>query len=132
MLLNIKTGYNGIAKQSMSDIAILVSSLPYLKKQGIPFVFSDRHAYLKTARFSNDLADLDRIIWPALQIRDFKRDDTDKVERYQAEALVHKHVPLNAIAGIACYDEASKDRIDAEAAACKVEIKVIANRGYYL
>jgi hypothetical protein len=75
----------------MNDIVILVSSLRHLVKKDIPFVFTDRHAYLRTAQFSNDLGDLDRIIWPSLQERDFKRDDTDKVDKYQAEALVHKH-----------------------------------------
>jgi ssDNA thymidine ADP-ribosyltransferase, DarT len=47
MLYNIETGYNGIPKKPLQDIVILVSSLHLLKKQGVPFVFSDRHAYLK-------------------------------------------------------------------------------------
>lgn len=131
MLLNIKTGHNGVTKHPMRDIVILVSSLPHLSKCGIKFVFSDRHAYLKTALFSNDLADLDRIIWPALQARDFKRDDTDKVERYQAEALVYRHVPLTALLGVICYDEAAKAAVELQAAECGVTIKVAANSGWY-
>lgn len=131
MLLNIKTGFNGIAMRPMRDIAILVSSLPHLSKQGVPFVFSDRHAYLKAAVFSNDMADLGRIIWPALRARGFRKDDIDKFERYQAEALVYNHVPLSALIGIACYDDAVKARIDAEAAACGAQISVKADRGYF-
>ena len=92
MLYNLKTG-RGVPQQSMADILILVSSLHKLKRMGIKFVFSDRHAYLKTALFSNDLAELDRIIWTTLQQRDFRKEDADKFEKYQAEALVHKNVP---------------------------------------
>jgi hypothetical protein len=66
MLYNIKTGFNGVQKRPMRDIAILVSSLHHLTKLDIPFVFTDRHAYLRTAQFSNDLKNLDWIIWPTL------------------------------------------------------------------
>ncbi len=63
MLLNIKTGHNGIPKRSMNEIVILVSSLRTLAAQQIQFVFTDRHAYLQTAEFHNDLAQLDCIAW---------------------------------------------------------------------
>src|SRR6266699_4391730 len=89
MLYNIKTGHGGIQKRPVEEIIILVSSLHTLKSQGVPFVFSDRDAYLKTALFSNDLANLNWIIWPTLQARDFRKDDLDRFEKYQAEALIH-------------------------------------------
>jgi hypothetical protein len=92
MLLNIKTGHNGITQRAMSDIVIMVSSLPALVARKISFVFTDRHAYLQTAtpNFFNDLARLDRIAWDLLQKRDFKRDlnDPGKFERYQAEGCI--------------------------------------------
>jgi hypothetical protein len=86
----------------MSEIAILVSSLPELQKHGIPFVFTDRHAAFATAEFHDTLGRLDRIDWQGLHARDFKRDPDDpgKFERYQAEALVYRHVPIAAILGI--------------------------------
>ncbi|WP_269931800.1 type II toxin-antitoxin system toxin DNA ADP-ribosyl transferase DarT [Aminobacter sp. HY435] len=132
MLYNIKTGYNGIKQRSMRDIVILVSSLHHLTKLKVPFVFADRHAYLRMAQFSDDLADLDRIIWPTLQARDFKRDDVDKFEKYQAEALVHKHVPLAALLGIVCYDEKMKAEVEAEAAKAGATAKVLAERRWFL
>ena len=130
MLLNIKTGWNGVPKRLMKDIVILVSSLHHLKKMDLPFVYTDRHAYLRTAQFSSDLADLDRIIWPSLQARDFKRDDTDKVD--QAEALVHEHVSLGALLGIACYDDEAKAAVEADAAKAGADIKIAARKGWYL
>jgi hypothetical protein len=110
MLLNIVTGYNGIKQRPKREIVILVSSLPKLAELGVPFVFSDRHAYLQTADFSTDIADLQTMVpWTRLQARTFKRrtsDDVESFERYQAEALAHKHVPVEALTGIACYGPA--------------------------
>src|SRR5689334_1458537 len=49
MLLNIKTGYNGIRQRRNDEIVILVTALPHLRKINVPFLFSDRHAYLAAA-----------------------------------------------------------------------------------
>jgi hypothetical protein len=115
MLLNIKTGKLGVVQRPMSEIAILVSSLPKVKELGIPFVFTERHAALEAAEFYDSLDRLDRIDWPRLQNRDFKRDPDDpaKFERYQAEALVHQHVPIAAILGISARGRRSKQKAKA-------------------
>src|SRR4029077_5082238 len=113
MLYNIKTGFGGIQKRPMEEIVILISSLHTLKGQGVPFVFSDRHAYLKAALFSSDLANLNWIIWPTLQARNFRRDDLDRFEKYQAEALVHRHMPLTALTGVVCYDDSVRAEMQA-------------------
>lgn len=107
MLYNIKTGYGGIRKRSNDEIVILASSLLTLNEKKLPFLFTDRHAYLAAAQFYSDLSSLDQIDWTILQKRDFKRgsDDVGKFERYQAEALVHKHLPIDALLGIACYND---------------------------
>ncbi len=131
MLYNIKTGY-GVPQRPMSDIIILVSSLRRIEEKGIEFVFSDRHAYLKAAKFSDDLDDLDRIIWPALQARDFRKDDIDKFEKYQAEALVYKHVPVEALIGITCYNASTRDAVRTLAETNGADVEVIAKSGWYL
>lgn len=131
MLYNIKTGY-GVPKRPMKEIAILVSSLPYLVEKGVQFVFSDRHAYLKTAQFSNDLADLTWIIWPILQKRDFKKDDLDKFEKYQAEALVYRHVPIAALEGIVCHDEEARAEVQTLADELGITIRIIAQPSWFL
>jgi ssDNA thymidine ADP-ribosyltransferase, DarT len=95
MLLNIKTGYRGIQQRHNDEIAVLVCSLPKLDQDGVTFVFTDRHARLATAEFFEAAADLGRIDWKILQNRDFSRDHNDlgKMERYQAETLVYRHLP---------------------------------------
>ena len=42
---------------------------------------------------------LDRIDWAILRSRDFKRDPEDpgKFERYQAEALIYKYLPIDGV-----------------------------------
>lgn len=107
MLLNITTGYGGIRKRDNAEIVLLVSSLPRLTELNIPFLFTDRHAYLSLAQYYSDLAKLDQLDWEALQNRNFKRDadHPERFERYQAEALVHKYMPINALLGIVCYNE---------------------------
>ena len=132
MLYNIMTGYNGIAKKPIEDILIMVSSLRVLKKKGVPFVFTDRHAYLRLAQFSDNLADLSWIIWPTLQIKNFKKDDIEKFEKYQAEALIYKHVPLDALMGIACYNDSVRSDIQAMADARGQDLKIITQRKWYL
>ena len=132
MLYNIKTGHGGIQKRPVEEIIILISSLHALKKQGVPFVFSDRHAYLKTALFSNDLANLNWIIWPTLQARNFRKDDLDRFEKYQAEALIHRHMPLSALTGVVCYNDSVRVDMQATADAHKVTVKIIAQPNWYL
>jgi hypothetical protein len=115
----------------MSEIAILVTSLHYLMEREVRFVFTDRHAYLQAAYFSNELKDLDRIAWDYLQRRDFQRDPDNpaKFERYQAEALIHQHLPVSALMGIACYNSTCEAnlRAVAKASASDVKIRVFSN-----
>jgi O-acetyl-ADP-ribose deacetylase (regulator of RNase III) len=90
MLYNILTGQGGVPRRGPEEIVILVSSLHRVHALGLPFVFTDMHAYYPWATFHTDLARLDGIDWPLLQRRDFRRDPDDpaRFERYQAEALV--------------------------------------------
>lgn len=114
MLYNINTGYGGITKRLHDEIAILVSSIHRLKEVGLSFVFTNQHAYAVDTDFYSDAADLTKVDWSLLQRRDFKTDDADpgKQLRYQAEALVHRHVSLDAILGIACSNDKTKEALE--------------------
>lgn len=133
MLLNIKTGYNGMKKMPMSEIAILVSSLRDVAASGIAFVFTDRHAYLQTATYFNNLDGLVHIDWNMLQARDFTRDPDDpaKFERYQAEALIHRHLPVGNLLGIACHGPEQEMWLRTHLAERGLELKVVVQPGWY-
>jgi len=106
MMYNIKTGYNGVTQRPNDEIVIMVSSIPCLVKMGISFVFTDAHAYAYEANYFDSVNDLSKIDWVLLNKRDFRRDPDDpaKQSRYQAEALVYNHLPVNGLLGIACYN----------------------------
>jgi hypothetical protein len=133
MLLNIKTGYNGVTKRPNADIAILVSSIPTLQQAGVPFVFTNGHAYMQETDYFDDSRDLDKVDWDILQRRDFARDPDDpgKMGRYQAEALAYQHVPVSALLGIACYDDTVRATLEAEVNRRKLPLKVVAVPKYY-
>ena len=107
MMYNIYTGRGGVRRVPNTDIVILVSNLRKVSQLGLPFVFTDRHAYPVTTSYYNNLKDLTAIDWSLLQQRNFQRDpnDPEKVERYQAEALIHQHVPIEALLGAVCYTD---------------------------
>jgi ssDNA thymidine ADP-ribosyltransferase, DarT len=133
MFYNIKTGWNGIQQRSNQEIAILVGSLHDLKRVGRPFVFTDRHAYLQTAQVFDDLSHLDKVDWSILQRRDFKRDpeNPEKVERYEAEALMHMHPPFDALCEVACCDAQSATALQLELTKRDIALKVTSKPGWY-
>jgi hypothetical protein len=56
----------------------------------------------------------------------------DHFEKYQAEALVYRHVPLTALMRVVCYDQAVASSVQADAAAKQLDLKIIARREWYL
>ena len=133
MMYNIKTGYGGTRQFPNSEIIILVSSLRGLAECQVAAIFSDRHAYLQTARFFASLDDLDKIDWDILQRRDFGRDvaNPEKTDRYQAEALVHKCLPVERLAGIVCHSDVEKEVLEANRMEIGLELKIVARPNWY-
>ncbi len=133
MMFNIKTGYGGITKRDNKDIVIFVSSIHKLRELGLCFVFTDQHAYPIDTMFYSEIDDLQHIDWTLLQNRDFKTNDADpgKQSRYQAEALVHEHVPLSAVLGIGCYNEAVRKQVEATMLASGQKMSVKTTPSWY-
>jgi hypothetical protein len=132
MMYNIYTG-RSVPRQANSDICMLVSTLPWLQQMNIPFVFTDRHAYTQLAYFSGDIRELDKIDWGLLQTRNFARnpDDPEQIERYQAEALVHRHVPIAGLTAIVCYTESIKADLERLVAERELTLTVQALPNWY-
>ena len=133
MAYNIKTGF-GVAAVESRDIVILVASLHRLTQHPeVRFLYTDRHAVLRLAAFHESLDDLDCIDWPRLRNRDFKRDNNDpaKMERYQAEALVHRHLPVDLLEVIACQGPEETARVQALAEDAGADVRVSQHRQLY-
>lgn len=134
MLLNIATGWGGITQRANGELAFLISSLHRLIASGVRFIYSDRHAYLAAAKYSSDVNQLESLVsYELLRAGDFTRDPEapERAERYQAEALVHQHLPCEALLGIACYTDATKLRIESVASDKRIEIPVRVRREWY-
>ncbi|MCX8157081.1 MAG: DUF4433 domain-containing protein [Verrucomicrobiae bacterium] len=133
MLYNIRTGHGGVAILPNEEIVILVSSLRRVAQLNIPFVFTDRHAYVQTATFYNSLDDLTKVDWPLLQSRNFRNnpDDPGKKERYQAEALIYRHLPIAGLLGAVCFNAAAQARLQNELAALNLSLRVEARPDLY-
>ncbi|OKY74007.1 MAG: hypothetical protein BM485_15410 [Desulfobulbaceae bacterium DB1] len=133
MMYNIKTGYAGITKVPNEKVVIFVSSLHKLNQMENPFVFTDRHAYLLSAQFYSELVDLERIDWPLLQSRNFQRDPDDpgKLERYQAEALIYQHLPIEKFIGAVCYTDQGLNHIQKLANGSGIDLQVKKLPGWY-
>jgi hypothetical protein len=134
MMFAIKTGWNGVQQHPPQDIVILVSSLHRIAAQGLTWLFTDTHANNSVVNYFNRLDDLPRLDWRILQTRDFKRDpdDPSKFGRYQAEALVHGHCPLQGLSGIVCFDERGKMNVQQAVDAMGATLQVIKQPSWYV
>ncbi len=133
MMRNINTGWNGVAQYPNQEILILVSNLHKLSAMGLSFVLTDSHANNSLANYYNSLADLNRVDWKLLQARDFKRDPEDpgKFGRYQAEALVHQHVPIEGLTGIVSYTDGAKMEVEQALAQRNLHLQLVTRTGWY-
>lgn len=133
MLYNISTGWGGVQKRSNEEIVILVSSLHEVSKLKLPFVFTNKHAYYQWADFYNNLVDLNQIDWVSLQNRDFKRDldDPGKFERYQAEALLYRHCPIDALLGMICYSDKQQLQLQNLLQIHRINLPVYVRKNWY-
>lgn len=133
MMYNIHTGRGGVRQVANVDIVLLVSSLHVIAEMGLKFVFTDRHAYPVTAKYFSDLDDLRFIDWSILQRRDFQRDPDDpgKTERYQAEALIHRHVPVQALLGIICCNREVQQEVQRLAERMQLAVKAHCRSEWY-
>ena len=101
---------------------------------GLSYVTTDRHAALATAEFAGGRASLSRVDWDLLRRSDFTRSEVDpaKLERYQAEALLHRHLPLAGVDGFAVRDQHAKDRLESVLRDRGASIKLVVRRTWFL
>ncbi len=133
MLFNIKTGYRGIRQRPNNELIILFSSLHRVTENMGIFLFTDRHAYLASARFFSSPEQLSEINWSILQNRDFRRDNEnpEKMEQYQAEVLVHRQLPISSLLGAVCCNPRERDSARALVKLANACLPVYSQSGWY-
>ena len=108
MLFTISKGGVSTYSEGQDEIVYLVTSIDKVTEEHLRFVFTDRNAALQTARYGDDLRDLDNYVdWELMEARMWNNTDKepDRRERRMAEFLVHDHVPWSAFIGVATYND---------------------------
>jgi hypothetical protein len=87
---------------------------------------------MAVAKFSSDLRDLSMIDWGQLQRRDFKRqEDPEPFEKYQAEALIFRQMPFDALTGVVCYNDNARTKVEQMAKQRGLNLKVVARPNWF-
>lgn len=128
LMLYIITGGNPCHEYDKSEIVIMETRLRDLADSGFAVVFTDRHAYSPSANFFSSMDDLGKIQWDLLQKSSFAGDYKGP---YQAEALIHDHLPVRFLSSIVCYGENEKAELEQDVREAHLEIKVDARPDWY-
>jgi ssDNA thymidine ADP-ribosyltransferase, DarT len=132
MALRIVTG-RGVPMRRPAELLFLVSSLDALESSNIQYIVTDRHAKLETAQFGSGRELVADLLWENWRNRDFKRDpeDPEKLERYQAEALVYRHLPVAVLRGIITADAKVQAVVEQQVKASNASLSVRTRRSWY-
>lgn len=127
MLYKIFTDQVAGVRAKQEDLVFLVSSIERLLELQLLFLYTNGHAFPENTRYYSDQKDLDKLDWPTILGRDFKKrmNDPDHFRRYQAECLVHRQVPLAALLGFACKGQACAEFLEQAVTECGRSVRIV-------
>jgi len=114
MLYAIHTGYVTHYTGGQSKIVYIVSSIQKVLDLNLRFVFTDGHPISWITRFANDLTWLNEMVdWQVMQSVWWNNtpEDPDRKRRRQAEFLVYRFLPLQAVEVIAVYERDMRQQV---------------------
>jgi len=114
MMLKIKSGQVPTYTGGQRPLIYFVSSARRVDDAGLTWVCADGNCANSLTSFHADLDSLEQQIdWAVMELRYWNdtADDPDRMRRRMAEFLVHQEVPLDVIAGIGTYDDATADQV---------------------
>lgn len=134
MLGSIHQGYVPSYRGGQDEVVYLVTDIERIVSTGLSFVYTDRNAALGIASYANDPTRLgDLVDWPLMEGRMWNNtsSEPDRMERRMAEFLVHRHVPWDAIIGLAVINEQRSRETEAVLATVGVDATVRVRKGWY-
>lgn len=144
MLYTINRGNVAGCTWRQNDIVHIESTVDQVVAQQLPFVFFDRNATLVYSKAYDSLTDLGQVAWglitehPCLdgycQYWHSKSGDPtygDRMERRQAEFLVHQRFPLALSTRIGVANAAAKVTVDAILARAGIGVPVVVKPEWY-
>jgi hypothetical protein len=117
---------------SQEEIVHLVGSVDQMAEPG-RFVVVNRHPVNPLAEQFDDFAALDDLDWPLMKAKYWRDTDEDGDRKYrrQAEFLVHRRVPIEAVILVGAMTRAVADRAAAMLAGMANPPPVIVRGGWY-
>ncbi len=98
----------------------------------IPFLFTDRHAYLNHKTIFNQYSALKKLTWDVIKDDTWHREYSDiKKELKQAEFLIYQHLPVAGIIGIVTQNEEIATFVRNEIASADLSLQVVVKPEYY-
>ena len=100
MLYSIHRGNVATYSGGQDGIVYLCTTLDEVERRGLRWVATDRNAALSTATHTNERADLDVLVdWPLMGTRIWRNTpaDPERRARRQAELLIHRRLPWEAV-----------------------------------
>lgn len=100
--------------QPQAEIIYLLSQVQHIQQLGLPYVFTDGHAFEAITSFHQSSADLANLAWADIYAEQWKPTlENPNLQRHkQAEFLVHQFVPVNALIGIAVYNSHIRTQVE--------------------
>jgi hypothetical protein len=117
---------------SQEDIVHLVCSIQELARPG-RFVITSGHPIMAVAEQYDDLDALDEVDWSVMGLKVWKDTDEDGSRKFrrQAEFLVHRRVPVEAIRLVGAMSAETAERATASLAAMRDPPPVTVRKGWY-
>ena len=132
MLYHISQGQVTSYEGTQHEIVYLVSTAEKIQEQNIPYVFTDRHAYLAHKAVYNSLTDLQRLSWNVIKDDTWFQNYTAlRKELKQAEFLVYQHLPVTALLGIVCHNDEIANSVRNDIAQTNSNLQIAVKPEYY-
>lgn len=113
-----------------SEILFLKTTAERVETSELGFVFTDGHAVIEYSDFYDDLKDLDKVPWAAVEAR-YWNDHVDGKFKCQAEFLVRDFVPISCIQKIGVFNESARKSVTDTLNDSETVIEVAVERGWY-
>ena len=119
---------------NQKDIVYIVSTKESIQQSGLPFVFTTGQAIMQLSTQHNQDVDLSRIAWDIIRgayWNDVPPEFPDRKRRRMAEFLVHQHVPLKCIRGLAVFNDSMEKTVSEMVNEAELQIPVKAKPNWY-
>ena len=133
MLFQIHKRHESTYMGGQEPVIHLESNMSILQRMGLPFFFTDRHAFKHYAKQIDDPTRLSELDWTTINSEWWNNtlEDNERQERKMAECLVYRFVPWKCILRIGVYSKRYKDEAEAALRQFGLNTSVDIRTGWY-